>query len=35
MSTFTGITHIAIVVRDMTASTDWYRRALGFEPSAG
>ncbi|MFE2985965.1 VOC family protein [Streptomyces sp. NPDC059262] len=32
MSTFTGIAHIAIVVRDMTASVDWYRRALGFEP---
>ncbi|MFF3916477.1 VOC family protein [Streptomyces sp. NPDC001852] len=32
MSTFTGIAHIAIVVRDMGASVDWYRRALGFEP---
>ncbi|MGV9351037.1 VOC family protein [Streptomyces spiralis] len=32
MSTFTGIAHIAIVVRDMAASVDWYGRALGFEP---
>src|SRR5690242_10651602 len=35
MSTFTGIAHIAIVVRDMATSTDWYRRALGFEPVSG
>lgn len=32
MSTFTGVAHIAIVVRDMATSVDWYRRALGFEP---
>ncbi|MER6077866.1 VOC family protein [Streptomyces sp. NPDC001833] len=35
MSTFTGIAHLAIVVRDMTASVDWYGRALGFEPVGG
>ncbi|MFB7500170.1 VOC family protein [Streptomyces sp. NPDC056161] len=35
MSTFTGIAHIAIVVHDMDASVDWYRRALGFEPDGG
>ncbi|WP_262704578.1 MULTISPECIES: VOC family protein [Streptomyces] len=33
MSTFIGIAHVAIVVRDMAASVDWYRRALGFEPA--
>ncbi|SEF52023.1 Glyoxalase/Bleomycin resistance protein/Dioxygenase superfamily protein [Actinacidiphila yanglinensis] len=32
MSTFTGIAHVAVVVRDLAASVDWYRRALGFEP---
>ncbi|MEV5778866.1 VOC family protein [Streptomyces antimycoticus] len=32
MSTFTGIAHIAIVIRDTAASVDWYRRVLGFEP---
>ena len=32
MSTFTGIAHIAIVVRDMATSVEWYQRALGFEP---
>ncbi|MGW6401499.1 VOC family protein [Streptomyces sp. NPDC055134] len=35
MGTFTGIAHIAIVVSDMAASVDWYRRALGFEPVGG
>ncbi|MFB6674847.1 VOC family protein [Streptomyces sp. NPDC056390] len=35
MGTFTGIAHIAIVVRDMAVSVDWYRRALGFEPVGG
>lgn len=33
MSTFTGIAHLAVVVRDLAASVDWYRRALGFEPA--
>lgn len=32
MSTFTGIAHIAVVVRDMAAGVDWYRRVLGFQP---
>ncbi|WP_225848089.1 VOC family protein [Streptomyces sp. HPF1205] len=32
MGTFTGVAHIALVVRDMAASVDWYRRALGFRP---
>ena len=32
MSTFRGIAHIAIVVRNMATSVDWYQRALGFEP---
>ncbi|SEN78302.1 VOC family protein [Actinacidiphila rubida] len=32
MSTFTGFAHIAIVVRAMATSVDWYRRVLGFEP---
>ncbi|MCD0486311.1 VOC family protein [Streptacidiphilus sp. ASG 303] len=35
MRTFRGIAHIAVVVRDMAASTDWYRRVLGFEPVGG
>ncbi|MFE6756835.1 VOC family protein [Streptomyces sp. NPDC057684] len=35
MGTFTGIAHIAIVVRDMAVSVDWYRRTLGFEPVGG
>ncbi|MFD0065381.1 VOC family protein [Streptomyces sp. NPDC056690] len=35
MGTFTGIAHIAIVVRDMSASVYWYRRTLGFEPVGG
>jgi glyoxylase I family protein len=35
MNTFSGIAHIAIVVRDMAASVDWYRSALGFEPVGG
>ncbi|MBY8879090.1 VOC family protein [Actinacidiphila acidipaludis] len=28
---FTGIAHIAVVVRDLETSVDWYERALGFE----
>ncbi|GAB3959785.1 VOC family protein [Actinoallomurus acanthiterrae] len=32
MSKFLGIAHIAIVVRDMATSVDWYRRTLGFQP---
>ncbi|MER6535966.1 VOC family protein [Streptomyces sp. 900105755] len=35
MSTFTGIAHIAIVVRSMDTSVDWYARVLGFEPVGG
>jgi len=31
MSTFTGLAHLAIVVRDMSTSVDWYERALGFQ----
>ena len=33
MSTFTGIAHVAIVVRDMAVSVEWYQRTLGFEPA--
>ena len=32
--TFSGIAHVAVVVRDMKASVDWYQRALGFEPAS-
>ena len=32
MATFSGIAHIAVVVRDMTTSVDWYQKVLGFEP---
>jgi glyoxylase I family protein len=32
MATFSRIAHIAVVVRDMTTSVDWYRKVLGFEP---
>lgn len=32
VSTFTGVVHIAVVVRDLATSVEWYRRALGFEP---
>ena len=35
VSTFTGVAHIAVVVRDMATSVDWYGRALGFEPVGG
>jgi glyoxylase I family protein len=35
MSTFTGIAHIAIVVRDMAASVDWHQRALEFQTVGG
>lgn len=31
MVTFSQIAHIAIVVRDMTTSVNWYERVLGFE----
>jgi glyoxylase I family protein len=31
MATFSRIAHIAIVVRDMTTSIEWYGRVLGFE----
>jgi glyoxylase I family protein len=32
---FTNIAHIAIVVRNMADSVDWYQRVLGFEPVGG
>lgn len=32
MTTFSGVAHVAVVVRDMQTSVDWYRRMLGFEP---
>jgi glyoxylase I family protein len=32
LATFSGIAHIAVVVRDMTKSVDWYHRVLGFVP---
>jgi glyoxylase I family protein len=35
MVTFSGIAHIAVVVRDMTTSVDWYQKVLGFEPVGG
>jgi glyoxylase I family protein len=35
MATFSGIAHIAVVVRDMATSVDWYQRVLGFEPVGG
>jgi glyoxylase I family protein len=28
---FSGIAHVALVVRDMARSVDWYERVLGFE----
>ncbi len=34
MTTFSGIAHVAIVVRDMQRSVGWYRRVLGFEPAS-
>jgi glyoxylase I family protein len=35
MTTFSRIAHIAVVVRDMTTSIDWYQKVLGFEPAGG
>lgn len=35
MNTFSHTAHIAIVVRDMATSVEWYQRALGFEPVGG
>jgi glyoxylase I family protein len=32
-STFSGVAHVAVVVRDMAISVEWYRRVLGFEPT--
>ncbi|NUT33711.1 MAG: VOC family protein [Hamadaea sp.] len=32
MSTFPGLTHVALTVTDLPASTAWYRRLLGAEP---
>lgn len=31
MTSFSGIAHVAIVVRDLQASVEWYERVLGFE----
>jgi glyoxylase I family protein len=31
MATFSGIAHLAVVVRNMTTSVDWYQRVLGFQ----
>jgi glyoxylase I family protein len=33
MVTFSRIAHIAVVVRDMATSVDWYQKVLGFEPA--
>jgi glyoxylase I family protein len=33
MPTFAKILHLAIVVRDMATSIEWYERVLGFEPT--
>lgn len=35
MSTFTRVAHIAIVVRDMDTSVEWYQRALRFDLVGG
>jgi len=32
MPTFSAIVHLAIVVRDMATSVDWYERVLDFKP---
>jgi glyoxylase I family protein len=32
---FTGIAHLAVVVRDLETSCDWYERVLGFERTGG
>ena len=33
MTSFSGIAHVAVVVRDMATTIDWYQRVFGFEPS--
>ena len=35
MVSFSGVAHLAVVVRDMATSISWYERVLGFECSGG
>lgn len=32
---FSNVAHLAIVVREMARSVEWYERVLGFEPVGG
>ena len=34
MTTFSGVAHVAIVVRELATSVEWYQRVLGFEAAS-